>query len=454
LSATTVAFGLATLDAGGALHFNLHAGQSRAHLSKKRIILVLAGTQSGKTTYGPLWLHREIQECGPGDYMIVAPSLTLMNLKAKPAFEELFINLLKLGKTRKENNRDIFYFSEEGARRTFGTYDPHAPTRVLFGYASKPDTLEAATLKGIWGDEAGQDDFRAGAHEALRRRASIARARFLYSTTPYNLGWLKTELYDRWEAGDPDIDVIRFDSTENPAFPKEEYEERARTMPRWRFNMMYRGMFERPAGLIYDCWLPALHVTPASFVPDPTWPRLIGVDFGLRNFAGLIFAKDPTNGRYYLYEEYVPDEDHQGGFQMREHVKNILAHVPTNEHGNLVRHRAIGGAFSEDSWRTEVTRAGLPVERPDQREVEVGITRVYGAIKRGELHVHPRCKNFLDEIGKYSRKLDPDTNEPTEEIDNKSTYHLLDCLRYAVGTSVKHVETARNVRAKRRVRFN
>src|SRR5579885_3483302 len=130
MSATAVAFGLATLDAGGRLTFRLHPGQARAHESKKRFILVLAGTQSGKSTYGPLWLHREIQECGPGDYMIVAPSLSLMNVKALPAFKMLFEDLLHLGTTRKQNNRDIFYFSEEGARKTFGTYDPHTPTRV------------------------------------------------------------------------------------------------------------------------------------------------------------------------------------------------------------------------------------------------------------------------------------------------------------------------------------
>jgi hypothetical protein len=447
---TTVAFGLATLDASGRMTFNLHAGQSRAHLSTKRFILVLAGTQSGKTVYGPLWLHREIQECGPGDYMIVAPSLTLMNLKAKPAFDMLFETILHLGKTKKENNRDVFYFSEEGSRRMFGTYDAKTPTRILFGFAAKPDTLEAATLKAVWCDEAGQDDFVVGAWQAIQRRLSIAQGRVLFTTTPYNLGWLKTELHDPALAGDPDIELVQFDSLENPVFPRAEYERAERTLPRWLFNMMYKGLFERPVGLIYDCFNPTLHVVSAARTKiDPTWPRLVGLDFGLVNFAALIYARDPSVNRYYLYHEY-----HGEGFTMRTHVQEVLKHIPQRADGTRPRIRAIGGAFSEDQWRTETTNAGLAVERPDQRDVEVGITRVYGVHRRNEILVLDSCRGYLDQKGSYRRVLDRDTNEPTQEIANKNRFHWMDCERYAIGTAVKGVESTRNVRAKRRVRFN
>lgn len=450
MSATAVAFGLATLDAGGRLVFRLHPGQARAHESKKRFVLVLAGTQSGKTVYGPLWLHREIQACGPGDYMIVAPSLTLMNLKAKPAFDMLFDTLLQLGKTRKEDNRDVFYFSEAGARKMFGTYDPNQPTRVLFGFAAKPATLESATLKAAWCDEAGQDDFPVGAWQAIQRRLSIAQGRVLFTTTPYNLGWLKTELHDKGIAGDPDIDVIQFDSTENPAFPREEYERQERNLPGWLFRMMYKGLFERPVGLIYDSFIPSIHVVSAARTKlDPTWPRLIGLDFGLVNFAALIYARDPITKRFYLYHEY-----HGEGFTMRTHVQEVLKQIPTLPDARRAPIRAIGGAYSEDNWRQEVTRAGLSVERPDQRDVEVGITRVYGAHRRNEILVFDTCRGYLDQKGTYRRLLDPDTNEATQEIANKNKFHWMDCERYAVGTAVKHVETARNVRAKRRVRFN
>jgi hypothetical protein len=61
--------------------------------------------------------------------------------------------------------------------------------------------------------------------------------------------------------------------------------------------------------------------------------------------------------------------------------------------------------------------------------VELGINRVYGAIKRDEFFVMDTCPMLLDELLSYSRKLD-DMGEPTADIADKSTYHVLDSLRY------------------------
>jgi hypothetical protein len=91
--------------------------------------------------------------------------------------------------------------------------------------------------------------------------------------------------------------------------------------------------------------------------------------------------------------------------------------------------KCYGGAGSEDQWRTEFTKAGLPVKEPPIKEVEAGINRVYAMLKTGKLVIMDCCRGLLDEIGSYSRKLD-DKDEPTEEIEDKNTYHRLDGLRY------------------------
>ena len=46
---------------GGKLTLSFHEGQARAWKSQRRFIFVLAGTQGGKTSWGPWWLWREIQ---------------------------------------------------------------------------------------------------------------------------------------------------------------------------------------------------------------------------------------------------------------------------------------------------------------------------------------------------------------------------------------------------------
>src|SRR4051812_38291451 len=60
---------------------NLHPGQMRAHKSAARFVIVTAGTQGGKTWYGPHWLLREIHHQGPGDYLIVTPTFALLERK-------------------------------------------------------------------------------------------------------------------------------------------------------------------------------------------------------------------------------------------------------------------------------------------------------------------------------------------------------------------------------------
>ena len=121
---------------------------------------------------------------------------------------------------------------------------------MVFGSAVNPESLESATAKAAWIDECGQDDFRLESWEAIQRRLSLHEGRVFGGTTPYNLGWLKQIVYDRWRAGEADFDVIQFRSIDNPAFPISEYERAKRTLPTWKFRTVYDGQFDRPAGLM------------------------------------------------------------------------------------------------------------------------------------------------------------------------------------------------------------
>jgi hypothetical protein len=399
----------------GRLRLHLHPGQSRAWDSERRFIAVLAGTQGGKTSFGPLWLYREIQLRGPGDYLVVTPTFPLLELKALLEFKRLFQQTLKVGEATGVPRK--FTFSEDGALRTFG-HVPDVPTQIFFGHASDPDSLESATAKAAWLDEAGQKKFRLGSWEAIQRRLSIHQGRALITTTPYDLGWLKQKLWDPWKAGDPDIDVVRFDSTENPAFPPEEFERARRQLPPWKFDLFYRAVFTRPAGLIYDAFDETRHKVPRFELP-PQWPRYLGLDFGGVNTVGVFYAMEPGTGRLFAYREY-----RAGGRTAKEHVaalRNGEPRIPT----------CVGGSRSEGQWRDEFCAAGLPVQEPAVTEVEVGIDRVYGAHKRDEILVFEDLPGYLEEKLSYSRKTD-DAGEPTEEIEDKNAFHHMDAERYIV----------------------
>lgn len=420
--------GIYDVDERGGLDLKLHRGQMKAYWSDKRFILVLAGTQSGKTSIGPAWLFNEMQRRGPGDYLIASPTFPLMEIKVLPEFRRFFQGLLHLGDYVSSPIRK-FTINQRGNEVLFGNPNPGEESHVYFGYGVDPESLESATYKAAWLDEPGQKKFKLASWEAILRRLSIAQGRVLLTTTPYTLGWLKTELHDK--AGDPleSIDLVNFPSNANPTFSQAEWERALRTLPAWKFNMFYRGVFDRPPGLIYDCFDPTRHLIPRFTIPDD-WDRFLGLDFGGVNTAGIFFAKErnadgqPTK-RYIGYREY-----HAGGRTAKEHATALLRgepRIPT----------AIGGSKSEGQWRQEFAEGGLPVGAPVVTDVEVGINRVYAALAETEtgeaidIVFFDDLSGTIDQLSTYSRELD-DRGEPTERIEDKETYHFLDANRYIV----------------------
>lgn len=414
----------------GTLDLNPHPGQWQALNSTARTVAVLAGTQGGKTCLQPVWMFQEMQRAGPGDYLVVTPTYPLLNLKLLPEFTRWFVDWLGLG-TYKTTDR-VLTISTRGARRIWGYEPVNAPdTRIIFGYAAEPESLESATAKAAGLDEAGQKRFKLGSYEAVRRRLSLYQGRMLITTTPYTLGWLKQLIWDR--RASPDIDVIRFESIMNPAFPREEFERARRELPRWKFDMFYRAIFTRPAGLIYDSFDEVINKVPRFQVPAH-WPRYLGLDFGGINTAGVFYAEEPGTGRLYLYRIYKPGRT----LTAAAHAKALL----TGEPGIPT---CVGGSKSEGQWRSEFRAAGLPVRRPDISEVEVGIDRVWGAHNEGRLFVFEDLAGYLDEKMSYSRDVD-EAGNVLETIVDKSSYHFMDAERYIIGwlrgRQAKHKEAS------------
>jgi hypothetical protein len=400
------------------LKYNFHPGQRRAWKSTKRIVAIIAGGRSGKTSFAPIWLHREMQRQGPGDYLIAAPSYPLIDKAAGPEIENLFGRLLDYGQLKRSPMQ--FVFSEGGAARLWGK-KPERQARILFGHADDPESLEAMSAKAAWLDEAGQGAFKLGSWEAVQQRLSIDRGRVLITSKPYNLGWMKQKIYDPWVAASrdhPEIDVIRFDSTENPAFPPEEMERARKALPAWKFDMQFRGLFTRPAGLIYDCFDESRHVVPRFPIPDEWRERFLGLDFGGVNTVALFFVRDPATKVLHLYQTYKA-----GSRTAKEHADAIRRIEPKPFTA------CVGGSHSEGQWRAEFAAAGLSVWEPPIKEVEVGIDRVYGFHRENKVKVFADLAGYLDEKLSYSREVD-DAGQPLERIDNPNAYHHMDAERY------------------------
>lgn len=384
---------------GDKLQLSLHPGQVEAWDNDRRFVFVIAGTQGGKTSFGPWWIDREIKRRGDGDYIAVSATYDLFKLKMLPEIKTVF----------KLVRPDWTYSKSERVYES-----PDNKTRLILRSADSEGGLESATAKGAWLDECGQPGFSLTAWEAVQRRISLSEGRVLGTTTPYNLGWLKTQIYDRWAAHDPDYGVVRFRSIDNPAFPRAEYERAKRTLPAWKFNMFYDAIFTRPAGMIYDCYDSAIHKIPA-FTITQEYQSAGGMDFGGVHTAALRVVYPPDMSRFFVVDEYM-----QGGRTAAEHwaaLKSWGAYF------------WVGGSWSEGQWRLEFQAAGMPIQEPPVKDVETGIQRVYSALKEGRLYITENCVHLLDEIERYSRVTD-ESGQPAIGVQNKQDYHYLDALRY------------------------
>jgi len=401
----------------GKLSLSLHSAQSQVWRSNRRFVFFIAGTQSGKTSLGPWWLWREIERCGAGDYLAVTSSYDLFKLKMLPALRECFEEVMNVGRYW-SGDRVIELKNPATGRFAAERADDPMWGRIILRSAQTSTGLESATAKGAWLDECGQDEFGLDSWEAVLRRLSLAQGRVLGTTTPYNLGWLYTEVYQRWVKRDPSYHVTQARSTVNPAFPLAEFLRAQGTMAEWKFRMFYQGLFERPENLIYSAFNLTRHVVDPFEVPK-NWPRYVGVDFGAINTALVWLAENPASGEFFAYRESL-----DGNRTTAEHAAAALQ----TAHGENVVIWT-GGSDSEKQERWDWRSHGVHVRPPVVWSVEAGIDRVIELLKQDRLRVMRHCRGLIDEFGSYRRKQDQ-TGETTEEIKDKRKFHRLDALRY------------------------
>lgn len=415
-----------------------HRAQDLAFDSPRRIVAMIAGAQSGKTSWGPWWLDQEIRRRGGGDYIVGTSSFDLFKLKLLPAMREVFEHILGLARYW-SGDRVLELRNPETGEFMAQRADDAMWARIILRSAESTGGLESTTAKGAWLDEAGQDSFLLDAWRAVRRRVALHRGRVLITTTLYNLGWLKQQVIDRALEGGTisidnlpngaeieltdnptaDIALIQFDSIANPVFPLDEYAYAEATMPADEFAMFYRGRVTKLRTLIYDCFDRRKNTCPRFAIPD-NWKRYLGLDFGGVNTAGVFFAEEPGTTRLFGYREYS-----HGGRTSKEHAEELLR-------GEPMAPTCVGGSTSEGQWRQEFRAGGLAVREPEISDVGVGISRVYGKIKSEQLIFFDDLEGVLDQFGSYKRKRNK-AGEITDEIENKAVYHYLDAVRYIIG---------------------
>ena len=371
---------------------------------KTPILAAVAGTGAGKTLTGYFWLHSRM-EADPGltwgvaepNYPMLAKVITTSSDPERP---DLLSFLRSIG------HKPQYHAVDRIIETLFG--------QIYLGSADNPDSMQGAALKGYWLDEAGQMSLRA--FETALQRVSMMQGQVLLTTTPYNLGWLLTEVVQRKGEG---VHVEQWRSIDRPGYPRESYEYMRNHLPLWRFRMLFDAQFERPAGLIYSLFDERACVIPRCPIP-PNWEIYVGHDFGAANPAALFYAMNPGTGQFRLFHEYLPG----AGRSIYQHVEEFKR--ITQGH-NVIRR--VGGSHQEDEIRQGYSAHGWHIIESKNNKVEFQILQVQGMHKLNKIEVFSDLSHYLDEKRTFSRELD-DNGQVTDKIEDEQRFHLMAAERY------------------------
>ena len=426
----------------GRIRVHPHVGQERVHNSKARFVFMLGSPQVGKTIYGPVWLKREIIECGSGDYLAVTATYDLFKLKMLPELVKTFIG----GEAADEKGKSISYKVDTGrywaGLRIIELAEDLQPGkfwakkesdsmwgRIILRSAEAKGGLVSTTANAAWLDEPGTAEFSREAWDNCRDRVALSRGRILGTATIYVNNWMRSEIYIPWKRGDKSIEVISVDAMANPVFPEEEYNFAKSTLPEWKFNMKYRGIYENPAGMIYDSFDEETHKIPRFKIPQ-NWPVFSGHDFGGANPAALFTTQVklplPEDAPKHLrYNDFVHFHSYKpgAGRSVQQHV-DYFKKIVEGYHVEI----SAGGSHQEDEIRQAYTNAGWRITEPKILSVDAGIANVYSLHKQGRIYTFNDNLEYLDEKLSYSYELD-EQYQPTDVIADKQKYHLMDAER-------------------------
>lgn len=382
----------------------LHEYQVKAWLSEKRFIFLCAGVQSGKTTFGAIWILNEAMHRGPGDYIILAPTYKVLQQSTLVKFFEM------CPKGYGEYNK---------ADSTYKTVDNRT---FYLRSADNPEAIEGITAQAIWADEASL--MKPDAWLMMQGRVSRTLGRICCTFTPIALNWVHKEIEkdkDRRQKGEPgDIDFIQFRSIDSPYFPKEEFERARRMLTPTHFRLRYEGIFGKAEGIIYPDFSDRANIVDDFLIPED-WRKVGGIDFGYNNpFVAVKGAVSPDDVLYIYEERY------QNRSILEDHVSFLGA--------DIIYYADPSGAQEI----AELHKFGIWV-REANNDVRLGIQKVTERIRPQDpsnvqtirLKVFKSCYHTIEEFALY-RYEEPKRGEIVKEKPLKVDDHAMDAARYMV----------------------
>lgn len=318
---------------------------------------------------------------------------------------------------------DAFWTSKETPMEI--TYKPTGQ-KIVFRGLDDPIkvtsmTVEHGSLCWMWIEEAyeimNEDDFDM-LDESIR--GEVPEGLFKQITLTFNpwnqKHWMKKRFFD---VSDPDILAMTTNYTCNEWLDESDrklFELMKQNNPR-RYQVAGLGNWGVAEGLVYENWKEeAFDIDSVRALPSVR--SIFGLDFGYTNdptalFCGLI---DPVAKTLWVF-----DELYEKGLS-NERIYDRIVSL------GYVKER-IRADSAEPKSIDRLRELGLSHIRP-ARKGKDSVNNGIDYFQDFQIIVHPRCVNFITEIGNYSWDKDTKTgktlNKPIDDFN-----HLMDAMRYA-----------------------
>lgn len=395
--------------------------QHRFLLSDARFVGFIGGVGSGKTVAGALKALGKIGQGEPG--IIVSPDYPHFAKSTWPEFERW---------------RDPSRIVARNRSEKWERYDTGAV--VFYGGIDDPDAWRGPNVNWVWFDEGARHRSRK-AFDVLAGRIRVGeRPQMWITTTPAGRNhWLYRIFVERDFA--PDALEAAGGAERLAEFVQARTAENRENLdPLYYASLqaMYTGEFARQElegefvsfeGLVYADFGPENITTDAEYALA-RGPVEWAYDDGFTNPRVILFLQRGGDGSVCLFDEYYRAGE-QGAASIEAALDMLAAHAGTDDNPRPLPEIAVGdpsaAELADALRRADITARGAKCE------VIEGIKVVRRAVKDGNgkrwLRVHPRCVNFIREMGSYAY---PEGGEGRNEAEQpvKANDHGPDALRY------------------------
>jgi hypothetical protein len=356
----------------------LHTKQAYAYECDRRVVIACSGIQGGKSFVGALRLRKEVKVKWPANkfpgvnFAVTAPDYKIMKQSTRDAFDRVFNGM---GKMQEQD-------------QVFTLYDKR---KIFFRTMVKnPNSVEGIpNCVFIWGDEAGL--YPLTSYRNIVSRTGLMQGSAFFTSTPYAMNWMAKEI-KKFHEGSPDIGYFEWESIDNPAFPREEYELQRRILPPKVFNRRYRGIHETMEGLIFE-YADRHKVDP---FPISAFDCYGGIDWGWDHPAGIVVRCVPNNGKSYTVSIMK-----RSGLSVSQMMEVIAAKTKTFH---------VKRWFCDPSRPeliAELNNRGIPAvkfydEAPEFREVKAGAQLHAELMNSGKYYVFKELDQLEDLEDEYA----------------------------------------------------